>query len=374
MGKVVLINQSTGYLMIDIVNAFALQHDDVVLMAGSTKVLERPINGKVCIQPIIAYNRKSSVTRIISWICGSIQIIFLLLFKYRDYKTIFFTNPPFAYLASYWMKREFSIVVYDTYPDALKNIGISPKNLFYRVWVSMNSRIFSKAKNIITLSESMALQLSTYVNRERITVIPNWSGSSKFGPMNKQNNKFISENGLENNFVVLYSGNIGYTHNVEVLLQVAEQLMDEKDICFLFVGEGRKKEELIKTANNRNLQNTRFMTWQSPEMLPYSLSAADLGVVTLNDTTAMLSVPSKTYNLMAAGVALLSIAPEDSELAQLVKENKNGRNFSAKQVNEIVDFIIECRNNPDELNLKSKNSLKASEKYTYLNANLYLRD
>ena len=373
MKKVVLVNQSTGYLMIDIVNAYAKQYDEVVLLAGSIRVLERPLNEKVRVRHIMSYNRNSSSRRMVSWLWSSVQVFFLLLFKYRKFETIFVTNPPFAYLTGLILKREFSVIVYDTYPDALKNIGISENNPIYTAWEGMNRMIFGKAKNIFTLSESMALQLSEYVPKERITVIPNWSGSTKFGPVSREENPFIADNKLERKFVVLYSGNIGYTHNVEVLTEVAEKLKEETDICFLFIGEGRKKEELVKIAKQKNLDNCRFMTWQSPDILPYSLSAADLGVVTLNDTTAQLSVPSKTYNLMAAGVALLSIAPETSALAQLIQDHKNGRNFNAGQTMEIVDFILQCRNNRKELSVMSENSLKASKKYTYSNAELYLK-
>ena len=373
MKKVVLVNQSSGYLMVDIVNAYAKHYDEVVLLAGSIKVLERPLNEKVRVRHIMSYYRNSSMSRILSWLWGSIQVFFLLLFKYRKFETIFVTNPPFAYLTGLILKRNFSVIVYDTYPDALKNIGISENNPIYTAWEGMNRMIFGKAKNIFTLSESMALQLSEYVPKERITVIPNWSGSTKFGPVSREENPFIADNKLERKFVVLYSGNIGYTHNVEVLTEVAEKLKEETDICFLFIGEGRKKEELVKIAKQKNLDNCRFMTWQSPDILPFSLSAADLGVVTLNDTTAQLSVPSKTYNLMAAGVALLSISPETSELAQLIQDHKNGRNFNAGQTMEIVDFILQCRNNRKELSVMSENSLKASKKYTYSNAELYLK-
>ena len=373
MKKVVLVNQSTGYLMIDIVNAYAKHYDEVVLLAGSIRVLERPLNEKVCVRHIMSYNRNSSSRRMVSWLWSSVQVFFLLLFKYRKFETIFVTNPPFAYLTGLILKRNFSVIVYDTYPDALKNIGISERNPIYTVWEGMNRQIFGKAENIFTLSESMALQLSGYVPKKRITVIPNWSGSARFGPVSREENPFIADNELERKFVVLYSGNIGYTHNVEVLTEVAEKLKEETDICFLFIGEGRKKEELVKIAKQKNLDNCRFMTWQSPDILPYSLSAADLGVVTLNDTTAQLSVPSKTYNLMAAGVALLSIAPETSALAQLIQDHKNGINFNAGQTSEIVDFILQCRNNRNELSVMSENSLKASKNYTYSNAELYLK-
>ena len=373
MKRVVLVNQSTGYLMIDIVNAYAKHYDEVVLLAGSIRVLERPLNEKVCVRHIMSYNRNSSSRRMVSWLWSSVQVFFLLLFKYRKFETIFVTNPPFAYLTGLILKRNFSVIVYDTYPDALKNIGISERNPIYTVWEGMNRQIFGKAKDIFTLSESMALQLYEYVPKERITVIPNWSGSTKFGPVSREENPFIADNELERKFVVLYSGNIGYTHNVEVLTEVAEKLKEETDICFLFIGEGRKKEELIKMAKQKKLDNCRFMTWQSPDILPYWLSAADLGVVTLNDTTAQLSVPSKTYNLMAAGVALLSIAPETSALAQLIQDHKNGINFNAGQTSEIVDFILQCRNNRNELSVMSENSLKASKNYTYSNAELYLK-
>ena len=127
MKKVVLVNQSTGYLMVDIVNAYAKHYDEVVLLAGSIRVLERPLNEKVRVRHIMSYNRNSSSRRMVSWLWSSVQVFFLLLFKYRKFETIFVTNPPFAYLTGLILKREFSVIVYDTYPDALKNIGISEK-------------------------------------------------------------------------------------------------------------------------------------------------------------------------------------------------------------------------------------------------------
>ena len=67
MKKVVLINQSTGYLMIDIVNAYAEEYDEVVLLAGSVKVTERQLNEKVKVRKIIAYYRGSSIKRLFTW-------------------------------------------------------------------------------------------------------------------------------------------------------------------------------------------------------------------------------------------------------------------------------------------------------------------
>ncbi|MDO9153323.1 MAG: hypothetical protein Q7U47_06405 [Paludibacter sp.] len=124
MKKVVLVNQSTGYLMIDIANAYTSEYDEVVLMAGSVKTMERELNRNVYVKKIIAYNRNSGIKRLISWLWACLQIFFLLLFKYRHHEIVYFTNPPMAYLSSLFLQNKFSVVIYDTYPDALKNLGI----------------------------------------------------------------------------------------------------------------------------------------------------------------------------------------------------------------------------------------------------------
>lgn len=372
MKKVVLVNQSTGYLMIDIANAYAEKYDEVCLIAGSVKVMRRSLNPKVKLKPIIPYNRTSSVSRLYTWLAGSMQIWTLLLVKYHNYDLVFFTNPPIAYLSALFIRRKFKVVVYDTYPDALKNIGVSPSSVVYRVWTKLNKKVFKKATKIITLSNNMKSQLEQYVTSDKITVIPNWSGSDLFRPIHRTENSFIQEHGLQDQFVVLYSGNIGYTHNVEIMIEVAKQLQQHLDICFLFIGEGKKKQELLEHVENFKLTNCKFLTWQDSSILPLSLASADLGVVTLNDESGMLSVPSKTYNLLACGVPLLSISPESSELATLITNFHNGKNFRTNEVNDIAKFILKCRDNKDFITHLSANSLAASKQFNYSNADLYV--
>jgi hypothetical protein len=370
--KVILVNQSSGYLMIDIVNAFTKKYGEVVLIAGTIKIMERPVDSKVKWRKIISYNRESLKSRLFSWIWGTIQIVMLLFFKYRQHEVVFVTNPPFAYLSAILLRRSFSVIVYDIYPDALRNIGIMANNPLFKMWSKLNVKIFRKSKAVFTLSESMANQLTAYTTKEHIRIIPNWHGSSRFKPISKKQNKFVEQQQLENKFIILYSGNIGLTHQVEVIIQVAQMLSTHTDICFLFIGDGKKKQDLIHFVNETSLNNCLFLEWQDYEILPYSLAAADLGVVTLNEETAMSSVPSKTYNLMASGVPLLTVSPETSELANLVTTFQNGKNFRSNQLDEIATFVINCKNDEDICRKMSENSLKASENFTYANANQYL--
>ena len=370
--EIIIINQSTGYLMIDVVNAYAEKYESVVLMTGSINQLERPLHKKVKISKIISYNKKNATLRLFTWIWGTLQVFFKMLLSYKSYEVLYVTNPPMSYFLALVFKRPFSILVYDTYPDALKNTGIHETNFIYKWWSNINKKIFPKAEKIFTLSQGMAANLSNYVSKERIKIIPNWSGSDNLKPILKNENHFLKEHNLTDKFIVLYSGNMGYTHSVDVMVEVAEELRNDDHIYFLFIGEGKKKGELINTVKAKKLKNCLFMTWQAPEILPYSLASADLGVVTLNEETALLSVPSKTYNLLAVGAALLSIAPESSELAQLIKEKENGASFKSSEIEKIAGFISYCANNPTELKKMSVNSIEAGKEYTYRNAEKYV--
>ena len=358
--------------MIDIVNAYAAQYDQVALIAGSIKYSERSLADKVTVDKIIAYDRNSAIRRVFTWLYGTMQILFKLLFKYRRYEVVYVTNPPMSYLLAYFIHRPYSIIVYDIYPEALKNIGITEHHPIYRLWAKWNKRLFAKAQKVITLSEGMGKVLELYVNRSQIKVIYNWSASEKLHPIGKETNPFVKQHGLENKFIVLYSGNIGYTHNVECLVDIAKCLKDDPSILFLIIGEGKKKEMIQDMVSKAQLTSFRFLTWQNKDVLPYSLSAADVAVITLNDDTAQVSVPSKTYNLLAVGAPLMCISPQNSELARLVSKFQNGSCFGKEDTENMAAYISKLKAHPEIRNELSVNSLQAAQSFTYQNAKEYV--
>ena len=371
--KIVLINQSSGYLMVDIANEFSDNYNEVVLMYGTLQQLDIKLSDKVKHSRIMHYSRKSGLSRIFTWLFASLQICFRLLFTYRKYEIFYVTNPPMSYLLSLFLRRPYSILIYDIYPDALKNIGIGENNILYRIWSRCNKKVFRSAKCIFTLSEGMKNRLTEYVTQDKLHVIPNWSHSENFKPISKSDNPFIRENNLKGKFIILYSGNIGYTHNVESIIEAAKALSGEMDILFLIIGNGAKKQKIMNMANDYNLNNCLFLDWQSQQMLPYSLASADLGVVTINDKTSLLSVPSKTYHLLAAGVPLLCFASLESELNKLICEYKNGYCFQSDDTENIVTCIMRLKNDAEKMNELSDNSLSASLHFTKRNASKYIK-
>jgi hypothetical protein len=370
--RVLIVNQNAGYLTIDVVNAFALEYDEVVVMYGRIKVTERTFHSKVKIQKTIAYNRNSTFSRLITWTLSSIHLFFLVAFRYRKFKILYYTNPPMSYFVSLFFKNPFGIIVFDTYPDALKVIGVKSSNLIYRYWANVNKRVFPKAEKIITLSNGMKQQLLSYVADEKIEVVPMWPASEKFKPIKKSENPFLVQHDWLNKFVILYSGNMGLGHQIEILIEVAERVKQDARILFLFIGEGSKKKSLQELSLAKGLNNIQFLTWQTPEVMTYSLASADIAVVAVEPDAANASVPSKTFNYMAVGAPLLCIGSKDSELEHLVLKNENGRFFTCNDVLEITNYVKLLCENSELKDFYSQNSCIAAQKVTFALAKKYL--
>lgn len=374
MKKIVLINQSSGFLVADDLNAYCTKYDRVCILCGSLSQGVRSVNPKVKVDKICRYDKSSGLKRMVTWIWGSIQVFFKLLFKYRGWEVVYYSNPPMACFSALLLRNKFRIVEYDIYPDALHIIGIGDGHFIYRLWGWLKRRLYRKAERIFTLSEGMKAILTEYGPGEKIKVVPLWSASDDFKPVKKEENIFVKENHLEGKFIVMYSGNIGYTHSVECVVEVAKRMREDKDVLFLIIGDGKKKAELMDDVKKSRLNNVHFMPYQDFSLLPFSLASADLGVITLDENVSKVSVPSKTFNLLAVGCPLLAISNEDTEMYRLISKYQNGRCIAKSQIEEIAAYIRELKVNVDLKQWFSHNSLEASKDFTYKNADIYLKD
>jgi len=370
--KIVFINQATGYLTIDIVNAFAAYFDEVVLITGSVRVQDTVLDHRIRTEKIVLYDRGNNFKKLISWIVASFQIFFLLRFRYNSYDKFFFTVPPTAYLMAPWFRGKYSILVFDLYPDALKANGFRENGLLCRLWSRRNKRVFNHAHMIYTLSDAMKTGINRYSADRDIRVIPNWSAFSRLVPIPKESNIILKRDGLQGKFVIQYSGNIGVTHNVETLLELAETLRDETEIIFQIIGRGERSNEIARRIKNSGLTNCLMLPFRDDSELYESLCEADIAVIILDDKTPDISIPSKIYNIMSAGLPIMAIASHDSGLAELVTRHQLGKVFEKNDISGMRKFIHELMSNEKRRSLYSSNSLEASGIYTSQNAGLYL--
>lgn len=365
--RLVIFNQHSSFITIDIVNALVSKncYQEIVLVTGVVNERDDLLDKSVIVEKTVPYRKNSFFTRLLSWLTAFLKFILVLTFKYRKSDVLLVTNPPLISFFSYFScKSKYSVLVFDIYPDALSAGGfISNKSIIYKIWSRANRTLFRRASHIYTISDGMKKRLSQYVDIEDIEIVPLWSS---FSPeiIEKESNLFLKENALKNSFIVMYSGNMGKGSGLESIIDVANGLRSYNDIIFLFVGDGWSLPILKDKVQKMNLSNCRFMPYQDVSILRHSLSAADVAVISLPGQTGTISIPNKLYTLIALGRPLLCLTPPDTDLYNIIKKYEIGCCFETSEVDLMIQYILEIRNNQSYKLKLTHNSINASKAFS----------
>ena len=367
---VLLVNQHIVPVFSDIVNAFAERGRGPILFAGHIEKGGKPLSARIEIRRSTRYNRASSFSRFVTWLLFTIHYSFYLAFCRKPEFVLVTTNPPLAPIVTAWISKlrniPFYILLYDLYPEAMLQADVVKEgNLIFHIWMKLNRSMFKNARHIFTLSESMKRAAGKYLTSdEKIRVISNWADTSFIHPVPKASNPFVKAHGLMGKFVVLYSGNMGLTHDLESLVEAAGKVRDLQQVVFVLIGDGGKRRILEQLARSNKMDNVLFLPHQDENNFPLAMASADVGVVTLGNGAEGISVPSKTYVNLAAGLCLLGIAPGASELNRIIREHKVGFVCEPGRADEIERTIRLLFNDRELLQYHKDNALKASRFFT----------
>ncbi len=376
--KVVVLNQAVNYLTVDLCNAFYKRFTTVALVTGNIHEQERVLDKNIEVSYITKWVASPLKKKLISNLKASAEMFWLLKTKYKEYEVFFISVPPMGYLINLIVPNRFSMLIWDVFPDALMSMGVKKNSFIFRSWSYLNKKSFKKAYQFYTISETMSELLEQYVSKEKQLITPIWSVFQNKKKIKKSNNLFIKQNNLDDKFIVQYSGNIARSHKVEYLLQIAEMLLKNDKIYFQIIGKGPRVSFLNKLIKEKKLTNCDILSFQSDDMFPYSLSAANLGVVILDSVSGKGSVPSKSYNLMSLGIPSLYISSKDSELYNYIQKYSNGKWIDKTMLKEAADFINELSQNKEMQKKYSFNAHKAASDFKLDNADrvieLYLKE
>lgn len=369
MREIILINQVTGPLFVDIANAYA-KHCRVILFTGEISEASIDLSSNITVKKGITYKRIGAKNRIFTWMVFFIQSFWLLLTCQKKKEVLLVSNPPinmFLGILLNWRGIVYNLLVYDVYPDAIVEMGyLEESNLIIKLWRSLNALSYKHCHRLITISESMKQLISKSVFLDKIEVVYPWVDTTFVRPIPKSENWFVEMHGLTGKTVILYSGNLGGTHDFETLLDTAHELRNHPKFHFVIIGDGVKAAGLKLKANELALKNVSFLPFQEKEVLPFSIASADFGVVTLGAGAEGLSVPSKTYYQLAAGNAILAISQKGSELERIINSYKCGVLIRPGQSIKLAELLLNL--SFDELIGMQKNARKASLHFSSENA------
>lgn len=371
---VVILDQASGYLQIDMLDALSTKYDKCVIIAGTIVERETKLSEKYKWHKITKYNKSTAFKRIYTWLAATIQMFFIVLWKYRNARIIAITNPPSAPLVPYLLRANYDILVYDLYPDALVNFNYITKDGWAnKVFTYFTKKMFRKANTLYTLTPELAKETYKYVEGKEIKIVPIWTNNEFFPQIDRNKNLIFKKLGIsKDTFVICYSGNLGKTHPIEKLVDLANAFKGERLFYFLIIGGGHKYELIHKLIEEQKLTNIALLPWQPIELLPHNMQVGNLNVVTLDEGAADLSIPSKTFNMLSVGKPILAICSKKSALSNLLERSNCGKAFEANEVNEIKKFIYQLQNDSDRYSVYSENAKIASENFTKENAKHFL--
>lgn len=318
--------------------------------------------------------RQSSIPRrLFNWSIFTVWMFLVMLVSQteKEREVIFVSNPPFLPVAMWLVCRirgwDYTYIVYDLYPDQPVELEYIPEgSLPHRGWDFFNRRAFLAAEHIVALGPVMKSRISRNagpkIDESKIEIIHNWEDEDFIQPKEKEDNWFSEEHGLVDQFTILYSGNIGDFHDLETLVEAAAEFEDE-DVGFLIIGEGDNKSTIVSLAEELGLKGStvKFLPYQPWDDLPYSLTSADVSVVTVKEGFEGICVSSKLYTAMAAGEPVLTIAQPDDDESRIVDQFDAGVHVSQGDVEGIVEAIERWERDPELVDQHGQNARKAFE-------------
>ena len=265
---------------------------------------------------------------------------------------------------------DYSVIIQDKYPEVLFAVKkFRPDTLIMKLARRFNTWLYSNAHKIIVMGRDMeevvrAQLPSRSEDGHKIEVIPNWAALEEVEPRPRHGNEMLRELGLLDKFVFLYAGNMGHPQDVESIIECAHVLADHERIRFLFVGDGVKRKWIEGEVKRKNLRNVHLVDYMPREKQTLFLNACDVGLVSLVSNMYGLAMPSRTYNLLAAGKPILALTDKDSEVERVILEDKVGwitEPQNPKKLAETIESIYESRGDLKEMAIKAR--LVAVTKY-----------
>lgn len=356
---------SVGQHLADAAESLAARGNDVRVITSargfddpSQKYPLRETLGGVEIvrMPFASFGKKTIAHRLAGMVVFLVQALVRGLFTPRLSGILVSTSPPLAsfiaVVIGFFRRVPITYWSMDLNPDQMIQLGkITEKSFSARVFNWFNRRILKRAAKVVALDRFMAERLNAKVDvTDKMLVMPPWPHGQHDAPLPHEENPFRAEHNLDGKFVVMYSGNHALTNPIETILEAAVRMQDREDLLFMFIGGGVRKKSVEETIAKHNPANLISLPYQPLETIRYSLSAADVHLVTLGDAVVGCVHPCKVYGALALGRPILYAGPRPSHVTDLLNEDdpaqRIGWSIEHGDVDGAIKAIDEIRSLP----------------------------
>jgi glycosyltransferase involved in cell wall biosynthesis len=237
----------------------------------------------------------------------------------------------------------------DLYPNVAVQGGLLKETGLLTGFLTTLSRFTLKnADPLIVIGRCMQENMQKIgVSPEHIFVVPNWANETEIYPVPHSKNQLRQELGVEDDaFVVLYTGNIGFSHFFDDILEVARRLRDVPHLYFMFIGNGVRRKEVEQAREMHNLKNVLLLPFQPIDKWADTFGLGDIHFVSLRTGFEGVVVPSKTYSVLSAGRPVIYQGSPYGEIARMIAEEEIGTVVPLSNPDVLEQAILHYLDNP----------------------------
>lgn len=274
------------------------------------------------------------------------------------------TSPQFftvcaAYCVSRLKSIPFIFELRDLWPESIEAVGaIRNKSV---IWILELIELFLYRRAIAVIAVTNAFKeklIKRGIDKNKIMIVKNGVNLDRFTPCIKDK-KIIKELRFEGKFVVGYIGTHGMAHALETVLKAAKILQNkgEKDVAFLMLGDGARKDFLERFAEQEGIRNLQFISSVDKKDVARYWSVLDVSITHLkNEETFKTAIPSKLFESIGMGIPVLHGVPGES--SEIVQEARIGLTFESENPFQLCELILNLRDDASLLNELRLNCVK----------------
>lgn len=306
------------------------------------KYYEEEINGvkvlRIRVPEFSKTNKKSRVKNIVSYFLGAMSATCKV--GKQDYVFSISQPPILGGLLGVWGKwvkhAKFIYNIQDFNPEQVLAVGYTKSKFVIDAMMWFDKFSCKHSDLVITVGRDLVETMENRFKSKKVpktVMINNWIDENEIYPLDESNEKVIAfkmKYGLNDKFVIMYSGNIGLYYDLENLIKVVERFKpgtktaDGREVAFAFVGAGSVLDKLVLYVRGHHMDNVTFIPYQDKADLIYSLNAGDVHWCVNAKGIKGVSCPSKAYGIMAASKPILGVLESGSEVRCLIEDTHGG--------------------------------------------------
>lgn len=319
-------------LYLDLAKEFYINHNNIYIIAPRSCNQSEGLSIENNINVLRTKTLKQTNIKNV-FIKGFAQVLLPYQFKraYNKYlkglsfDLVLMPTPPITLikLAEYLKTKNkclYYLILRDIYPQGAADLGLVKFKFIYDYLKRLEKRTYKCADLIGCMSQGNIDYIKKHnnIDSNKLVLLPNWQSEENTNEISKEDIR--GRFNLQDKFIVLFGGTIGYAQKVENIVFLAKHYSYNKNIVFVVIGDGVKKDFLIKSVNELSLTNVIFIdTLPRTQYLSF-IKSADIGLITIDERFTVPTIPSKLTSYLALKLPIFAIIDKYTDFGSIIDE------------------------------------------------------